>query len=479
MPELLNIHGAAPNGHAEPMLGRSAMDSGASSGSDDDHIRVVCALTAMSDESQLYTAYPSAGPGKVRLMARAQNIYDIEQTIERYNANVLLIDHQLAAGADAGSALITLIQKLRHRPHSPVVTFGLCYEPSWHKTFEESGALGTISGPITSKSIVELNERLPVAIRKAYHERLQPDYLTKFSDDAIRLIDSGAWQRQVCTFWSTKGGVGKSFLAVNFAVMLGVICDRRTLLIDADMNAGDVATYLGMSPREHNICRLAQIYAANGDRLSPAMIQHQMLPYNGNLSVICGAYDMSLTGFEALRGARGQAFANALMNTLETMNYDFIIFDLGQNFYEPMHFVPLSRSTLNLVVVTSEKSAAIEMELALRRLRDEDQLALDDRRFRLVLNKWDDRMGLDAREVVHRLGLPEFARVPYGESMCVDLSLNLSKPIVLDKPNHVGDAIANAVSAVYRPVQTLWERRGGHAKAKKSGPLSFLKRRNA
>ncbi len=482
MPELFNtLNGKATqspsaNGHGKPVTAFTH-DPDVSPENDNDYLRVVCALTTMADEAALFAAYPASRVGKVRLMARAQHLHDIEEVVQRYNANVLLIDHQLASGLDAGSTLVTLIQRLRHRPGSPVITFGVCYEPSWHKTFEEAGALGTIKGPITPLQIEELNATLPIALNKSLSERLQPDYLQKFSDGAIRLIDSGAWQRHVCTFWSTKGGVGKTFLATSFGVLLGVVCDRRTIIVDADMNAGDVHAYLGLSPRDRNIWRLAQIYSANGNTLSPAMVQHQMTPFNGNLSVICGAYDMALTGYEALRGEQEQKFATALLATLETMNYDFIIFDLGQSFFEPMHLVPLLRSTLNLVVVTSEKAAAMEMELALANLRQQKQLNLDDNRFRLILNKWNDRMGLDSRELVKRLGLPEFARVPYGDDMCVDVSLNMSKPLVLEKPNQVTDAIAGAVSGLYRPIQPLWERRGGHAKAKRASRLSSLFKR--
>ena len=41
---------------------------------------------------------------------------------------------------------------------------------------------------------------------------------------------------------------------------------------------------------------------------------------------------------------------------------------------------------------------------------------------------------------------------------------------LIDATAPVTDAVAGAVSGLYRPVQSLWERRGGHMKvAKKSG----------
>jgi Flp pilus assembly CpaE family ATPase len=105
------------------------------------------------------------------------------------------------------------------------------------------------------------------------------------------------------------------------------------------------------------------------------------------------------------------------------------------------------------------------MERAVRDLRQ--AVNLNETRFRLVLNKWDDRLGIDAHELVTRLGLSEFGRIPYATDLKVELSLNHSKPMVLDKPNEVSDAIIGMVSGIYRPVEQIWAKKGG-AKAKRS-----------
>ena len=144
---------------------------------------------------------------------------------------------------------------------------------------------------------------------------------------------------------------------------------------------------------------------------------------------------------------------------LPRLGFTFVVYDLGQNYHEGLHLVALQRCTLNLVVVTSEKSTATEMERAVRDLRQAVHAA--ETRFRLVLNKWDDRLGIDARTLVNRIGLPEFGRIPYGSDFKVDLSLNRSKPMLLDKPNEVSNAIVAMLSGIYRPIETHWERVGG------------------
>ena len=47
---------------------------------------------------------------------------------------------------------------------------------------------------------------------------------------------------------SGKGGVGKSFVSVNIAILLGQL-RRRVLLIDADINLGNVDLLLGLRPK--------------------------------------------------------------------------------------------------------------------------------------------------------------------------------------------------------------------------------------
>ncbi len=142
------------------------------------------------------------------------------------------------------------------------------------------------------------------------------------------------------------------------------------------------------------------------------MVEDYLVRYDGNLFVLNGLYDMALTGHENLRGRKGEQFAKALFDVLPQLGFTYVVYDLGQNYHDGLHLVALQNCSLNLVVATSEKSTANEMERAVRDLRD--AVHASEVRFRLVLNKWDDRLGIDARELVERIGLPEFGRIPYG-----------------------------------------------------------------
>jgi hypothetical protein len=71
--------------------------------------------------------------------------------------------------------------------------------------------------------------------------------------------------------------------------------------------------------------------------------------------------------------------------------------------------------------------------------------------------------------LVRSLNIPQFARIPFEEARECHLSMNQSRPLVLDPPCAVSNAIAKAAIGIYPAVETMWASRGGNAKAKRLG----------
>jgi MinD-like ATPase involved in chromosome partitioning or flagellar assembly len=439
-------------------------------------IRIIAALSSLSDEREVLNAYSEGNPLNAILMAKVHSLGELRQTASDFDATVVLLDHQMGRGKNDGELIVTIINALRHHPEHPIITIGVCYDPAWHKTFDDAGAAATLNGPINAEQISRLNAMLPGLLQKAYMERLSPGYVQHFSDAAVRRIDSSRWKREHIGVWSSKGGVGKSFLSTNLAVALGVLCDLRVLIIDCDMNCGDVATYLRVPCDRGGIYKLAQLYHSNNGQLSPLMLSQCVTPYSvgkrlTNLQVLTGAFKMSMAGDPMFLGERGMRFATALMDLLDNMNWDFVIFDLGQSFHNPMHLVPLRRNDRNLIVATAEKATCIELMYAVPELTR--RVEISPERFNLVLNKWDDTLGVDPKELVQALRLPRFATVPYESAREVSLSLNHGRPLMLETPNPVSDAIATAVCGIYPAMENVWHSRGGSAAGARSGGPKF------
>lgn len=86
----------------------------------------------------------------------------------------------------------------------------------------------TITSPISPIELQKLNAELPLAFMRATQERYSPTYHAHYSPDAMQVINSGEYQGHTISVWSTKGGVGKSFLAREIATAFGVLCNLRT-----------------------------------------------------------------------------------------------------------------------------------------------------------------------------------------------------------------------------------------------------------
>jgi pilus assembly protein CpaE len=53
---------------------------------------------------------------------------------------------------------------------------------------------------------------------------------------------------RICTLFSPKGGVGVTTVAINLATNIFHVTGKSTILVDLDLSAGDVTTFLNLSP---------------------------------------------------------------------------------------------------------------------------------------------------------------------------------------------------------------------------------------
>ncbi|HUP83520.1 MAG TPA: response regulator, partial [Candidatus Limnocylindria bacterium] len=69
---------------------------------------------------------------------------------------------------------------------------------------------------------------------------------------------------QVVTFFSPKGGVGRTTLAVNFAVAAKTEMGKKVALVDGNLQFGDVGVLLNLNPKNQSIADVAR-EMASGD----------------------------------------------------------------------------------------------------------------------------------------------------------------------------------------------------------------------
>lgn len=221
---------------------------------------------------------------------------------------------------------------------------------------------------------------------------------------------------RVITVVAPKGGSGKTAIAANLSVGLAQSAPGKVVLVDLDLQFGDITNALGLEP-EQTIADATK----TASRLDPAMVKAVLTPWNDQLYVLCAPDDP---------GA-GEEIAEAQLHEIVTMlsyEFEYVVIDTPAGIAEGT--LAALEHTTDLVLVCDLSVAAVR---SMRKLVDAlDQLELTDAERLFVLNRADSKVGVKLSEVGDATGIPFDVRVP--STRAVPLSLNQGSPLVASSP---------------------------------------------
>lgn len=231
----------------------------------------------------------------------------------------------------------------------------------------------------------------------------------------------------VLTVFATKGGVGKSVVAVNVATALADL-GRRTCLVDLDLADGDVAVLLRATP-QHTLADLDGL----GDELDATGVGALLAQHGPNLSVLAAPPRPGVP-------VPAERIASVL-GLLRTM-FEHVVIDTSGNF-DDVGLAALDASDVLVLVGTLDVPSLKSLKLAVATL---DLLNLPRERWRLVLNRVDSKVGLSVSEFQETLGLqPE---VTIGSSRDLLAAVNRGEQIVRSQPRHRASKALRAFAEV-------------------------------
>jgi pilus assembly protein CpaE len=215
---------------------------------------------------------------------------------------------------------------------------------------------------------------------------------------------------------STKGGTGKTSIAVNLAV--GLADTRlRTLLIDLDVQFGDVGIVLGLDRPAKTLHDLIAV----ADDLDTEKLRGYVVRHESGLSILPAP----------LRPEEGEAIdATRIAGILQTARgmFDAIVVDTAPLFDGPM-LTALDRSDQLLLVSTPDVPSMKNIRLALQTL---ELLGFPVERVALVANRSGMAGGASASEMADTIG--KEIRFVLPEDAIVPKSVNSGIPAVLMDP---------------------------------------------
>ncbi len=252
---------------------------------------------------------------------------------------------------------------------------------------------------------------------------------------------------------SPKGGVGKTTVATNLAVGLARSAPQATVLVDLDLQFGDVASSLNLDPEYFLPATVSGAAAHDAMVLKTYLTLHET-----GLYVVCAPETPAEADGISVEDVR------QLLRTL-TAEFRYVIVDTAPGLSD--HTLAVMDETTDLLLLTS-------MDVpSLRGLRKEiDTLrALDllqDRRSRVVVNFADPSAGLTTADIELTLGAPVDLNIP--RSKAAPTSVNLGIPLL---QSGVRDPMTKQLRALVQQVTT------GDAPAQVPAPVRKLAKRAA
>ncbi|MGZ0218607.1 MAG: AAA family ATPase [Acidimicrobiales bacterium] len=247
---------------------------------------------------------------------------------------------------------------------------------------------------------------------------------------------------QVITLFSTKGGSGKSVIASNLGVILAQRSEKPVVLIDADLQFGDIAVMLKLVP-QHTIVDVV----SSLDRLDVSLMQSLLVRHESS-----GLLILPAPLEPAFADQVGAAELIQIVDVLRSF-CSYVIIDTPAYFNDVvLGMIEVSDDVL--LVAGMDIPSVKNLKIGLQTLR---LLNTPVEKLRLILIRANSKVRLDVAEVERTLQVSADILVP--SDIVVPQSVHRGVPVVHSAPRSGVAKSLQELASLFLPVVTSGRRK--------------------
>jgi pilus assembly protein CpaE len=343
-------------------------------------------------------------------------------------------------------------------PESPIIMMSVQGEQDYLRRSMLAGAREFLVKPFSADELVNAIRHVH-EIEKVKRARYQQQQPVQTGGGAGGQQLTAALQPQrgkIISFFSPKGGVGRTTIATNLAVALHQSTNLPVVLVDGSLPFGDIAVILNMSPKAKTIADLVGSF----DQVDAEVMESVLVQHSTGIKVLLAPPTPEAA--ELITGAN-------IKKVLETLreSYAFVVVDTWPSFQEQvltMLDVADVILTLMTLEITSLKNVRVFMEIA-------EKLGYDEQKVQLVANRNDSSGGIKASDVEASLA----RKIPHtivSDGRALVLAVNRGVPFVI---SHRDSQVAKDIFTLADKLSGASEAAAAAASPQKAAPKQGLR----
>jgi pilus assembly protein CpaE len=342
--------------------------------------------TGLDTFKEIRGALSSAGRG--RLLAGGDDAQQLFDEIVRLRPDAAII----TLGANSEQALALIERMAIAAPQTALIAAARDASPDLILRCMRAGAREFLRLPI-------INEEFETV-------------LDRTAEFCAGQVEAPKKKGRMMAVFSSKGGCGTSFIATNLAAAMSA----PTVLVDLNLQAGDLPLFLGVEPK-YSMADMVE----NRARLDDSLLASYVTPYSSNLQLMAAPREA-----DSADDIEPEHIFEALERLRES--YAYVVLD-PQHTFDAITLAALDQADDIVLVLTLDIPA---IRSAQRALEIFDRLGYPRKKVRVIVNRWSKQIDLDLHQVEKFVGEPVIGFVPSDYQTAVT-SINLGQPLVLSE----------------------------------------------